>query len=93
VDDYDGDGNKDILLGGNFYQSKPEIGIYDASYGLLLKGDGKGNFETVKEQQSGILVKGQVRDIAEIKAGKKNLVIFSLNNEAPKILNFSGIKR
>jgi len=93
VDDYDGDGNKDILLGGNFYQSKPEVGIYDASYGLLLKGDGKGNFETVKEQQSGILVKGQVRDITEIKDGKKKLVIFSLNNEAPKILNFSGIRR
>src|SRR4030095_16900297 len=54
VDDYDRDGNKDILLGGNFYQSKPEIGIYDASYGLLLKGDGKGNFQAVKEQQSGI---------------------------------------
>ena len=42
VNDYDGDGKADILLGGNFYQSKPEAGIYDASYGLLLKGDGKG---------------------------------------------------
>src|SRR3978361_841228 len=44
VNDYDGDGKQDILLGGNFYQSKPEAGIYDASYGVLLKGDGKGNF-------------------------------------------------
>ena len=85
VSDYDGDGKEDILLGGNFYQSKPEAGIYDASYGLLLKGDGKGNFTTVNESLSGILVKGQVRNITPIKAGKKNLIIFSMNNEAPKI--------
>jgi len=86
VNDYDGDGSQDILLGGNFYQSKPEVGIYDASYGLLLKGDGKGNFIPMNEKQSGILVKGPVRNISDIKAGKKRLTIFALNNEAPKIL-------
>ena len=42
-------------MGGNFYQSKPEVGIYDASYGVLLKGDGKGNFTAVNEKQSGII--------------------------------------
>jgi enediyne biosynthesis protein E4 len=87
VSDYDGDGKEDILLGGNFYQSKPEVGIYDASYGLLLKGDGNGNFNAVNEKQSGILVKGQVRNITQLKAGKKNLIIFAMNNEAPKILS------
>jgi hypothetical protein len=90
VSDYDGDGKADILLGGNFYQSKPEAGIYDASYGLLLKGDGKGNFKAIDESQSGILVKGQVRNITSIKAGKKNLTIFSMNNEAPKIFEMTN---
>jgi hypothetical protein len=52
VNDYDGDGRQDILLGGNFYQGKPEVGIYDASYGLLLKGDGKGNFNALGARQS-----------------------------------------
>jgi len=85
VSDYDGDGRQDILLGGNFYQSKPEVGIYDASYGVLLKGDGKGNFTTINEQESGILVKGQVRDIMALKTAKKTLTIFAMNNEAPKI--------
>ena len=87
VNDYDGDGKADILLGGNFYQSKPEAGIYDASYGLLLKGDGKGNFTPVNEKQSGILVNGQVRNIMELKAGKKRLTIFAMNNEAPTIFS------
>ncbi len=87
VRDYDGDGKADILLGGNFYQSKPEVGIYDASYGLLLKGDGKGNFKAVPEQQSGILVKGQVRNITGLKAGKKTITVFAMNNETPKVFS------
>jgi hypothetical protein len=37
VNDFDKDGNADIIMGGNFYESKPEVGIYDASYGIFLK--------------------------------------------------------
>ena len=86
VNDYDGDGKQDILLGGNFYQGKPEVGIYDASYGLLLKGDGKGNFTAVNEKISGFLVKGAVRDIITLKKkGKKNLVVVTRNNDQIKV--------
>ncbi len=88
VKDFDGDGKQDILLGGNFYQSKPEVGIYDASYGLLLKGDGKGGFKAVSPQSSGIVIKGAVRDIVDIKAGKKKLLIFAKNNDKTEILSF-----
>nr|WP_294941104.1 VCBS repeat-containing protein [uncultured Mucilaginibacter sp.] len=86
VKDLDGDGKADILLGGNFYESKPEAGIYDASYGLLLKGDGRGGFRAVAPQQSGVLVKGAVRDIMELRAGNKTLFVFAKNNEKPAIL-------
>ena len=92
VNDYDADGQQDILLGGNFYQSRPEAGIYDASYGLLLKGDGKGNFKSANEKESGIIVNGQVRNIELIKVGKKELAIFARNNEPLKIFDFSPIK-
>jgi len=88
VKDYDGDGKADILLGGNFYQSKPEAGIYDASYGLLLKGDGKGSFTAIKPQTSGIVIKGAVRDMKEIKAGKNKLLIVAKNNDKIEILSF-----
>ena len=87
VDDFDGDGNKDILMGGNFYESKPEVGIYDASYGTLLKGDGKGSFTAMHAQQSGINVRGAVRDINLISVNKKRVVMFALNNAAPKFYN------
>jgi hypothetical protein len=85
--DYDGDGKMDLLVAGNFYQSKPETGISDAGYGLLLKGDGNGGFTSIKEQQSGVLVKGAVRNIMQLTAGGKKLTVFALNNEAPVIFN------
>jgi hypothetical protein len=86
VSDYDGDGKADLLLGGNFYESKPEVGIYDASYGCLLKGDGKGGFVTVDNKRSGIFIRGAVRDIKKIKAGKKEIIIIARNNNSPEIL-------
>ncbi len=86
VKDFDEDGNPDILLGGNFYQSKPEAGIYDASYGLFLKGNGKGDFTAVGESESGILIRGQVRDMTLLKAGKKQLVVVAMNNDTVKLI-------
>jgi enediyne biosynthesis protein E4 len=80
VKDIDEDGSTDIVLGGNFYESKPETGIYDASYGLLLKGDGRGGFVPVKHEQSGIHIRGAVRDIVAVEAGKENILVWALND-------------
>ncbi|MEI9808675.1 MAG: hypothetical protein WDO16_12900 [Bacteroidota bacterium] len=47
AEDIDGDGNIDMLIAGNEYQVAANTGRYDASYGLLLKGNGKGDFVPV----------------------------------------------
>ena len=86
ADDFDGDGKMDIVMGGNFYESKPEVGIYDASYGTFLKGDGSGNFKSITAQQSGINIRGAVRDIVEVKKGKKKILLWGMNNEAVKVM-------
>ena len=41
ADDFDGDGRTDLLLAGNEFGIPPLFGRYDASYGLLLHGDGQ----------------------------------------------------
>ncbi|MFL5480238.1 MAG: FG-GAP-like repeat-containing protein, partial [Gemmatimonadaceae bacterium] len=46
--DFDGDGKTDLLVGGNLYGVAPVLGRYDASYGLMLRGDGEGNFAPVE---------------------------------------------
>lgn len=64
--DFNQDGNLDALVGGNFYRAKPEVGRYDASYGLLLMGDGEGNFQPMMPKHSGFRVAGEVRDLEQI---------------------------
>lgn len=85
IKDVDGDNNLDILLGGNFYAAKPEVGRYDASYGTLLKGDGKGDFVAVDNEKAGIRFEGEVRDIEEVTMGGKNFIVVSRNNDTPQV--------
>src|SRR6185295_15490641 len=54
--DYDGDGNQDLLLAGNMQHVRIRFGKYDANYGVLLKGDGKGNFTYIPQTQSGLSI-------------------------------------
>ncbi|HWB26897.1 MAG TPA: VCBS repeat-containing protein [Chitinophagaceae bacterium] len=88
VEDFTGDGNPDILLGGNFYASKPEVGINDASYGVLLQGDGKGNFTALPMQQTNLCVKGAVRDIVAVKTPTKKLLLIAKNNDNLQVLTY-----
>jgi hypothetical protein len=61
--DFDHDGKQDIILGGNTEHARIKIGKIDAGYGMMLKGDGKGNFEYVPQLKSGLEVKGCIRSI------------------------------
>jgi hypothetical protein len=81
ITDLDGDGNLDILLGGNLYRAKPEVGRYDASYGTFLRGDGAGNFSYVAAKESGIKIDGEVRDILSIKSKNEDMLLISRNND------------
>ena len=61
VGDFDGDGHDDILMAQNFFDTAAEISEYDAGRGLLLRGDGTGQFRAVPSQESGIAVYGEQR--------------------------------
>jgi hypothetical protein len=80
--DFDGDGKTDLLLAGNFYGVTPIEGRYDASYGLLLHGDGHGGFTPVDMEQSGLAIDGQVRHMAVLKrANGDRLIVVARNND------------
>ena len=86
TDDFDGDGTKDILLSGNFYPYRTQLGQCDASLGLLLKGGG-GYFQPVDAPASGCYIGGDVRAMVEVKnkAGE-NMIIIAKNNDAVQVL-------
>jgi enediyne biosynthesis protein E4 len=81
VDDYDKDGNLDILIAGNMYNSEVETPRNDAGYGLFLKGNGKGKFKPVSATQSGFFAPGDVKDMAFVKVKNQKNILVIKNND------------
>lgn len=76
VHDVDGDGNVDLLVGGNLYDAEPNTPRADAGNGLWLRGDGKGRFTAVPPTESGFVAPLNVAGLALINtpAGKALVV-------------------
>ncbi|NNF32878.1 MAG: VCBS repeat-containing protein [Saprospiraceae bacterium] len=92
IQDINGDGNLDILAGGNLFRVKPEIGRYDSSRGITLLGKGDGNFEYLPNAQSGFTVEGEIRDIDTITIRNKEYIIVTRNNDTVKIFETGQIE-
>jgi enediyne biosynthesis protein E4 len=86
ADDIDEDGKMDIWLGGNFYAVKPQVGRFNASKGVFLKGNGTTTFTFIPSNKSGIRVEGEVRDAGIIYSVNRKSLIVTRNND--KVLLF-----
>ena len=85
--DFDGDGKTDLIVGGNLFGVMPMLGRYDASYGLMLRGDGKGAFTSVDMEKSNIVIDGQVRDMKLLRGAKGGrLILVARNNDRLVVL-------
>jgi len=84
--DYNNDGYTDIVLSGNSYSTDVLTGRYDALKGLLLKGDGAGHFKPLSTEQSGILIDGDAKSLAELTDNKGHtLLLAAQNNDTLKV--------
>ena len=91
TDDFDGDGNLDVLINGNDFGTEVGIGRYDAFNGLLLKGDGAGGFTPLSILQSGIYIPGNGKALVKLRGTSGNyLVAGSQNKEALKLYALKG---
>lgn len=88
ADDFNDDGFADILLAGNFFPYRTEYGPSDASLGLMLLGNGRGNFDAVSWNKSGFLASGDVRNIQMLKANNGSRVILVARNNDKMSLFF-----
>jgi hypothetical protein len=85
AEDFDGDGNLDVLMVGNDYGTDVSIGRYDASNGLFLKGDGKGGFVPKSILESGWFVPGDAKALVKLRSGNgKCLLVASQNKDRLK---------
>ncbi len=80
ANDYNNDGNLDILLIGNSYSSNVADGQFDASIGLLLAGDGIGGFASVPGRESGFFVEKDAKAMAELTMKDGRLLILASQN-------------
>jgi hypothetical protein len=90
--DYDHDGRTDLVLAGNFLDVLPEIGRYDASYGIVLRNRGKATdgriaYESINPAVSGFFVRGQVRRMSKLAQGP---LILAKNNDRAQVFNLTS---
>jgi enediyne biosynthesis protein E4 len=81
ADDVDADGNLDIIINGNDYSTEISTGRYDAFSGLILKGDGKGNFMPLQPGQSGFYMPGDGKSLVYIKAVSDKPLLLAAQNQ------------
>lgn len=86
ADDFDGDGQKDILVAGNFFPYRTQLGRDDAGLGMLLKGTAEG-LKAIGPAVSGCYIGGDTRGMVEIRnsAGDRYLII-AKNDDAAQVL-------
>lgn len=81
--DFDHDGDIDVVLGGNLFRVKPEVGRYDASFGTFLENKGNGNFSATPGNK-GLKVTGEVRSVQVL----GNTLIFARNSNTLSSFTF-----
>jgi enediyne biosynthesis protein E4 len=91
ITDLNNDNKPDLLMGGNQYAMMPQFGRLDASFGHVLLNNGAGNFEWIEPKQSGLQVKGAIKDIQQVQ-GKNNGYLLLRNNDTPVFVKFAREK-
>jgi hypothetical protein len=79
--DFNHDDNLDIVMVGNMYASDVNTGRYDASVGLYLAGDGKGNFQSSKAMECGLFTDDDAKGMADLTLGAEGMLLLVGNND------------
>ena len=82
TEDVNMDGYPDIVMVGNDYGNEVFTGRYDAFNGLVLFGDGKGNFTEGPSAETGFYVPGDAKALVKLSAKGHNLLIASQNRDS-----------
>ncbi|MDX1640691.1 MAG: FG-GAP-like repeat-containing protein [Balneolaceae bacterium] len=93
--DFNNDGFEDLFLSQNYFAfNEPEKRI-DAGRGLLLKGDGSGNFEALPGNLSGIKVYGDQRGAAfgDFNRDGRTDIVITQNSDSTKFYKNTSEKR
>ncbi|WP_066756520.1 VCBS repeat-containing protein [Crocinitomix algicola] len=82
VMDVNNDGFLDIIAAGNNFAAEVETIRYDGGRGVVMLGDGKGNFEDLTLSESGFYEPMDCKDMVLVNSNGRELVI-TVSNRAP----------
>ncbi|MEO6637386.1 MAG: VCBS repeat-containing protein, partial [Ginsengibacter sp.] len=83
VEDFDGDGNLDVLINGNDYGTEVSVGRYDACDGILLKGNGQWGFTPQSILQSGWFIPGNGKALVKFQNSAGKVLVAASQNKGP----------
>ena len=89
VADLNNDGSLDLILGGNHFDYQPQYDRLDGSFVEVFLQKQMLQFELLDPAQSGILLKGQIRDIKKINRLGKTNYLFLQNNDFPLLFQLN----
>ncbi len=93
VADFDGDGHEDLALAQNFFAFRHDDARLDAGRGLVLRGDGQGNFAAMSGAASGLRLPGEQRAIATADIdhdGRPDLLVTQNGSDTALLHNRGG---
>jgi hypothetical protein len=83
ADDFDMDGNLDVLVSGNDYGTEVSVGRDDAFNGLVLTGDGKGGFASKSILESGFFIPGNNKALVKLRGGEGRYLVVASQYRGP----------
>jgi len=83
VDDFNDDGNPDVAISGNDYGNEVFNGRYDAMNGLVLLGDGNGNFSGQSILKAGLFIPGDAKAMVKLKGPGNVYLLAASQNKGP----------
>jgi hypothetical protein len=91
IDDFNKDGNLDVMINGNDFGTEVSVGRYDACNGLVLLGDGRGGFNTQSIIQSGLFIPGNGKSVVKLRSASGSTLIAASQNRGPlKLFNVNN---
>ncbi|AWV96735.1 VCBS repeat-containing protein [Arcticibacterium luteifluviistationis] len=87
-EDFDGDGQKDLLMAGNNYTYENETTRADAGNGYFLKGSENGTYSYIPNKTHGFWASNDVRALALLNTGSKSSVFVANNNKGTQVFCF-----
>jgi len=87
AEDFNMDGNVDLLFCGNDYGTEVSVGRYDASNGLMMKGDGAGQFTAMSIAESGIYIPGNAKALVKLMGANNTYNVIASQNRDKMIIS------